>query len=96
VDKEFHVSPFMPMDIAYRWHFSAPGERLPARIENFREGHKIFEAGLDLERSPLTGGNLARVLVRWPFMTGMVIRGIYWQALRLKLKGVPYHPHRGS
>lgn len=92
VDKEFHVSPFMPMDIAYQWRFSAPGERLAARIENHREGTRIFEAGLDLERRPLTGGNLALALSRWPFMTGEVIRRIYWQALRLKLKGVPYCP----
>jgi DUF1365 family protein len=96
VDKEFHVSPFMPMDIVYRWRFSPPGKRLAARIENFRGGERIFEAGLDLERRPLTGGNLARALLRWPFMTGMVIWGIYWQALRLKLKGVPYHPHPGE
>ena len=26
-------------------------------------------------------------------MTGKVIAAIYWQALRIKLKGVPYYPH---
>ncbi len=75
--------------------FLRAGERLVARIENFREGNKVFEAGLDLERRPLTGGNLARALLRWPFMTGMVIWGIYWQALRLKLKGCPIIRTRG-
>jgi hypothetical protein len=26
-------------------------------------------------------------------MTAQVIAAIYWQALRLKLKGAPFHPH---
>ncbi|MCK7502549.1 MAG: DUF1365 domain-containing protein [Comamonadaceae bacterium] len=40
-----------------------------------------------------TGRSLAGVLARWPFMTVKVIAAIYWQALRLKLKGVPFCPH---
>ena len=47
-------------------------------------------------RQPLTGRALAGALVRHPFMTGKVIAAIYWQALRLKLKRVPVHPHPRS
>ena len=91
--KEFHVSPFMPMDMDYEWRFSPPGERLAVHMTSRRHGREIFNASLNLQQQPLTGGNLAGALLRWPFMTAKVIAAIYWQALRLKLKGVIFCPH---
>ena len=93
LDKEFHISPFMPMDIGYDWRFSAPGEQLAVQMTSLRDGAEIFSASLHLQQQPLTGGNLAGALLRWPFMTAKVIAAIYWQALRLKMKGVAYCPH---
>ncbi|ADE13508.1 protein of unknown function DUF1365 [Nitrosococcus halophilus Nc 4] len=40
--KCFHVSPFMPLEIRYRWHFTTPGPRLAVHMENWKAGHKIF------------------------------------------------------
>jgi hypothetical protein len=51
----------------------------------------MFRAGLRLERLPLTDLNLLRVFVTHPLVTGKVILGIHWQALRLWLKGARYH-----
>ncbi len=93
LDKEFHVSPFMPMDIRYTWGFTVPGQELAVHMENERHGAKVFKARLDLERRPLSAKNLALALARWPFMTAKVSAAIYWQALRIKLKGVPFYPH---
>jgi DUF1365 family protein len=93
LDKEFHVSPFMPMEIGYDWRFTAPGERLAVEMSSLRQGEEIFSATLSLRRQPFTGGNLALSLLRWPFMTAKVIAAIYLQALRLKMKGVPFCPH---
>ena len=93
LDKEFHVSPFMPMDINYRWSFSLPGESLKARMDSFRQETQIFSAWFDLERRALNGASLARALLHWPCMTGKVVLAIYWQALRLKGKKVPFCPH---
>jgi DUF1365 family protein len=91
--KEFHVSPFMPMDIDYDWRFSLPGQRLAVHMENHRAGSKIFDATLQLKHSPITSANLARVLLQYPFITGKVIGAIYWQALKLLIKKVPFYPH---
>ncbi len=93
LEKEFHVSPFMPMEINYTWCFTDPEEGLGVRMENSREGVPVFTADLSLRRRPLTGKNLAQALLTWPFMTGQVIGAIYWQAIKIKLKGVPYYPH---
>jgi uncharacterized protein len=93
LDKEFHVSPFMPMDFRYTWEFTAPGKGLGVVMKNERRGETVFAARLDLERQPLSGKNLASALFQWPCMTGKVIAAIYWQAWQLQRKGVPFCPH---
>jgi DUF1365 family protein len=94
--KQFHVSPFMPMDLDYHWQFNVPGERLAVHMENRRDGNSIFDATLSLSRQPITGGSLAFVLLRFPLSTLRVVGAIYWQALRLWLKRLPLHVHPGS
>ncbi|MHC4470036.1 MAG: DUF1365 family protein [Planctomycetota bacterium] len=46
-----------------------------------------------LDERPLNGRELARALVKHPFMTGKVIAAIHWQALRLWWKRCPFFPH---
>jgi len=95
-DKQFHVSPFMPMDCRYEWRFGVPGERLHVHMRVIRQGQAQFDADLDLQRRALDGAALARLLWRYPLMTMQVIGAIHWQALRLWLKGNPVHDHPGT
>ncbi|MFO1407006.1 MAG: DUF1365 domain-containing protein [Steroidobacteraceae bacterium] len=91
--KQFHVSPFMPMDHDYDWSFGEPGRALGIRMVNRRSGERVFDATLSLERREITGASLAWVLARHPFATVNVLRRIYWQAFRLWLKRIPFHAH---
>jgi DUF1365 family protein len=91
--KEFHVSPFLPMDTEYRWSVTAPGRALTVRIESRRGQQTVFDATLRMRRREINGRTLAAALLRHPFMTAEIIGGIYWQALRLWLKGAPFHGH---
>ncbi|MCG8455909.1 MAG: DUF1365 domain-containing protein [Holophagales bacterium] len=59
--KDFHVSPFMPMDQAYRWRFSNPGDRLLVHMESFsRAGSDADEAGRNPGGSNLPGTDRRR------------------------------------
>ena len=96
--KELHVSPFMSMDINYEWLLTAPADDLVVRIRNREGSESFFLATLIMRRSEITTAELAKTLFRFPLMTWKVMLGIYWQALRLWLKGVPpqVHPDKQS
>lgn len=91
--KKMHVSPFMPMEVAYDWVLSNPADRLSVFMANSRNGKRFFDAALMLNRREISGTSLAGVLLRFPFMTARVMAAIYWQALRLWLKRCPYYDH---
>ena len=91
--KAMHVSPFNPMQIEYRWISNDPTEQLTLHLENWRNESKEFYASLRLQRRELTRLSLMKATLAYPFMTIKVIAMIYWNALRLWLKGVPLYRH---
>jgi DUF1365 family protein len=97
LEKAMHVSPFMPMEMTYRWRVGTPGEQLAVAIENRdADGELVFDAHLALRRREIARSSLTRVLARHPAMTLQVLGGIYGQALRLRLKGAPWHAKPAS
>ncbi len=103
-EKQFHVSPFNPMNMDYNWVFKAPGSKLAVHMENtmFKQAagaksadnssvEKHFDATLGMERVPVK--RAASVILKQPIMTLKVVYGIYWQALKLWIKRSPFYDH---
>ena len=91
--KTFHVSPFMDMDVEYRWRLSSPGDELQLQVANLRGGDTFFTASMTLARQPLTQAVLRRVSWRYPLMTARIAAAIYLQAWKLWRKQCPFYPH---
>ena len=94
--KGFHVSPFMPMEMDYKWYFSKAAERLNVHMKNFEEGKELFNATLSLKRKELSYSSLFKMAIKQPLIPFKVIIGIYWNALLLKLKGVSFYENPSS
>ncbi len=91
--KEFHISPFMDMDINYQWEFTNPGDDLRVLMTSYENEENIFHAELSMDRCEIAGQQLSRMLIKYPFMNLKVIAAIYWHALRLKIKGARFYNH---
>jgi DUF1365 family protein len=91
--KAMHVSPFMPMELDYRFVLPPPGEELIAHMNTLDGEHSAFDATLRLHREPWSAASLHRALLRFPWVTGKVIAAIHWEALRLYWKKVPVYTH---
>lgn len=85
--KTFYVSPFLPMELAYRFRLRPPGERVGIRIVGTDSDGPVMVAAFAGRRLCLSTANILSQCARVPFMTLKVWAGIRWQALRLLAKG---------
>ena len=91
--RELFVSPFLHGPATYELWFDAPldGERLAIAMNVVRpDGERIFATRLAGTRRPLTNHALLSATVRYPLMTAQMIGLIHLEALKLRLRGVPY------
>lgn len=94
-EKEFQVSPFMDLNMRYHWRVKAPKKNstLLIEIENHNthdDKSKVFSAGLAMKPKPLTAKNIFKTWCSLPVMTLKIVASIYWQALRLFVKRIPF------
>ncbi|MBK0329377.1 DUF1365 domain-containing protein [Rhodobacteraceae bacterium F11138] len=87
--KSLHVSPFQEVKGSYEFSFDTRSDQISIRILHCN-GDEGVVATLSGSRAPLTNAGLLRASLRRPLGALRTIILIYWQALRLKLKGAKY------
>lgn len=101
--KAMHVSPFQPMNLIYQWRGKKPAEQLSIHLDVFSAEDvnvdmtlknavsPVFDATLLLQRQAMTAKNMNRKIFFYPLMTVKVLLAIYWQAVKLWCKKIPFH-----
>lgn len=88
-EKVFHVSPFQDVAGEYRFNFALTPDHLALRISQ-RDGDQGLDAAMAGPLTPLTNRSALTACLRRPGGSLRVLALIYWNALRLKLKGARY------
>lgn len=87
-DKLFYVSPFLDMDMRYRFRLQEPGPTLRLRILETDATGPILAAAFSADRRPATTRHLLGAFFTMPLLTFKIVAAIHWEALRLFAKGL--------
>ena len=87
--KSLHVSPFQDVKGSYEFVFDISPDRISILIAH-QNGAQGVIANLAGPRAPMTNTSLLRASLRRPLGGLRTLFLIYWQALRLRLKGAKY------
>lgn len=92
-EKLFYVSPFIDLDTFFDFNLTIPTEKLEIKIDDYdREGRRFFISTLTGDKKALNNGNMLRYFFLMPLIPLQVMGLIHWQAFRLWLKKIRYHP----
>ena len=86
--KAFYVSPFMDMDLSYKFRIVLTAAKFNLAISAYKQENPVIFTSLHARRSDLDNWNLMKVWVTHPLLTIKVIAAIHFHALRLWLKGI--------
>ena len=95
-DKDFHVSPFNPIDQLYRWQVKVTKHaddclqvRIAINISDARG--EVLKTGIKMTGVPMSADTVRDSLRKNPLMNITSLTRIYWHALKLyAIKKVPY------
>jgi len=94
--KSFHISPFTQMDIDYTWKFQLTDEQFNVSMRLQKNNQDIMNVVLKTQLQPMTNNNQLKWLITRPFQGIKMLTGIYWQATKIWLKGIPFFSHPKS
>ncbi len=91
VPKLYYVSPFSSLTLQFDFRLRVPAAALEIRVDDYDGEQCILRSGLRGQRAPLRDARLAWFALKYPLLTLQVIGAIHWHALRLWLRGLPWH-----
>lgn len=94
--KEFHVSPFLNMNLLYKWHFNVNCEKICFGIDIHDSDSKdiVFKAEYSGSFISIDDKRFRKEVVTNPLNVYKIIFGIYLEAMCLFIKRVPFVPYK--
>ncbi len=86
--KRLFVSPFMQMDMNYRFRVRPPQDEIALLIDGSEAEGVMITTSFIGQRTALSDKALLQAVLAHPLLTLKVVAGIHWEALKLLLKGV--------
>lgn len=91
VPKHYYVSPFSSLTLQFDFRLRTPEAALELCIDDYDGARRVLRSALWGRRQALSDLRLAWFTLKYPLLTLQVIGLIHWHALRLWLKGLPWH-----
>jgi uncharacterized protein len=91
-DKDFYVSPFLPVAGRYRLHLPEPAATLRLSVTLHLGGRTVLAASVTGNRRTYTPRRLLGCALRHPWVTAQVTARIRWQGIRLAARRLPIIP----
>ncbi|RZK53356.1 MAG: DUF1365 domain-containing protein [Pedobacter sp.] len=93
IQKHFYVSPFIDLDDSFDFNLVIPTEKLDIKIDDYdKEGNRFFISTLKGEKRALTNTSMLRYFFAIPMIPLRIMWLIHFQAFKLWLKKIKYHP----
>lgn len=89
--KIFHVSPFFDVKGEYHFRFFQTTALRSASINYLEDEQLVLKTAITGHAESLSDRNLVKLFIGLGWFTVMVVVRIHWQALKLWLKGIPFH-----
>ena len=94
-DKDFHVSPFNPIDQLYKWQVNVTRQHDCLKVRNAIDisdaRGEVLKTGIKMMGVPMTAKTIRQSLKENPLMNMTSLTRIYWHAFKLyAIKKVPY------
>jgi DUF1365 family protein len=86
-DKTFYVSPFMDLDMSYRFRTRMPADKVTVSVQARKNDRTVINTSLIGHRRELNDYNLLQLAATHPILPMKVTGAIYWHALKLWWRG---------
>ena len=91
--KHFYVSPFIDLDDFFDFNLKIPSEKLAIQIDDYnKDGNRFFISTLNGNQLELNNSNMLRCFFAIPMIPLRIMWLIHWQAFKLWIKKINYHP----
>ncbi|WP_316734593.1 DUF1365 domain-containing protein [Pedobacter aquatilis] len=91
--KYFYVSPFIDHDDSFDFNLKIPNDKLEIKIDDIdKHGNRFFISTLHGDKKTLSNKSMLRCFLSIPLIPLQIMGMIHWQAFKLWLKKIPFHP----